>query len=145
MSENHAHYLPANLPPSIKAKLDAGERLSGPLFVGQGFTHSVGSDSYGGYVVSIATLPNRKPIVGLVSADSVMHGDWTEGTMDNSVDLAQAKPEQWITTYGKNKITGAPKWWFCSATGDRKNPVGYRIGKCGYSWNGAYSYRDPSF
>lgn len=112
---------------------------TGPEFLGQGWTHRVGSDSYGGYVVEIKELPNGKTIYGLANADSVMETTWEEGTMTCTMPKG-AIATSWVIAYGKHKKTGLPKWWFCDANGARC------LGRhCGFSWNGAYAYRDPSF
>ena len=102
----------------------------------------VGSDEYGGYIVSIGILPNGKPIVGLVDAYTQMFTSWEDGSEKcalpgNASDPSQCKPTSFVTTYGKQP-NGMPKWWFC-------NSEGVRSGKCCYSWSGASSYRCPSF
>lgn len=136
MSEHHSHYFPEDLDPKILAEAKAGH-LHGPMFVGQGWCKSVGSDTYGGYVVSIDITHDRKPLIGLVSAHSEMAGHWTEGSMNCSMPESR-DPDVYITVRGKWP-DGSPKWWFCNKYGVRSNE------KCRYSWNGAYAYRDPSF
>jgi hypothetical protein len=145
---HHSHYFPKGREAELKAIAEAGG-FTGPSFVGQGCTQHVGRDCYGHYVVSIGTLANKKPIVGLVGAHTEFVKDWTDGSEkcclpDSKEDPAECTPEQYITTYGKDKRTGHPKWWFCDASGNRK-PKGYSLGKCFYGWNGASAYSCPSF
>lgn len=112
------------------------------MFVGQGWSRRVGSDVYGGYIVSIGILPNGKPIVGLVEADTRFFTSWTDGNEKcalpgNATDPSQYKPTSFVTTYGKWPH-GISKWWFC-------NSEGIRSRRCDYNWNGAAAYSDPSF
>lgn len=121
-------------------KIDAGlkmlaenHKLPGPCFVGQGLSEQVGSDCYSHYIVANKDIGNYKFIWGIARGNEVMHGSWVEGDMDCSIDMATAKPEQWITKYGKH-------WYFCDENGKR-----YPGSKCKYGWNGAFASRDPSF
>lgn len=113
------------------------ESLTGPTFVGQGISRSVGSDCYGYFITAEKKIGN-KTIWGLTSSDDSYIKNCEDGTMKcgwpglNRVDM-------WITSYGKDKRTGRPKWWECDENGKRFN--GRRML---FSWKGAYSYRDPS-
>lgn len=140
MSENIPHYNLHLLCNDVLEQVKA-HQLSGPTFIGQGITRSVGSDAYGSYIVA-KKIVGRKTIWGIASADAAFHADWTEGTMDCSIDLAKVDEKQlsWIVASGKWKKTGALKWWYCDAQGKKYNGQ-----KARFSWNGAYSYRDPSF
>ena len=140
---HHSHYCLDKQDPWIQ-DLAIHYKLPGPLFVGQGWTKRVGSDSYGGYVVSISCLKNGKPLVGLVNATTVMHGHWTEGTEDcmlpgDSDDPSTYEPTEYITTYGKYR-DGKSKWYFCNKDGVRSQGQ-----RCCYGFNGCSRYRDPSF
>ena len=133
MKENHPHYNLDKLDSELQ-KLAAENKLTGPCFVGQGLSKQVGSDCYGYYIVNGKWYgKNNRFVWGIASAKQVMHSDWTEGTMDCSIDMSNAKPDSWITKYGKH-------WYFCDANGKR-----YAGRKCSYYWNGAYGYQDPSF
>ena len=139
--QHHSHYNLDKISPCLKSFVDNGDLLM-PMFVGQGWSERVGSDEYGGYIVSFGILPNGKPIVGLVDAYTQMFTSWEDGSEKcalpgNASDPSQCKPTRFVTTYGKQP-NGMPKWWFC-------NSEGVRSGKCCYSWSGASSYSDPSF
>ena len=138
------HYFPEDRREELTVIADANA-FTGPAFVGQGLTKSVGSDSYGYFVVSIEKARSGKPIVGIVDADQKMIGSWEEGDEDctlpgNASDPSKVNATAWITISGKWKRTGAPKWWVCDRNGKKFN------GKhaC-FSWNGAHGYLDPSF
>lgn len=143
MSENHVHYFPDDLNPIIREAAIEG-KLTGPMFIGQGLTRRSGSDSYGAYVLSIGKTKTGKPLVGIGSAKSEFHGSWTEGSQDCSIDLCDAQPDVWLTTYG-HWPNGLPKWWYCDEHGDRKAANLLYTGRSRYNWNGAYAYQDPSF
>ena len=130
-STNHLHYNLDTLNPELKT-LAESHKLAGPCFIGQGLSKCVGFDCYGYYVVASKKV-RSKTIWGIARANQVMHGDWTEGDMDCSIDMSNAKPDSWITKYGKC-------WYFCDANGNR-----CAGSKCYYDWNGAHAYRDPSF
>ena len=68
----------------------------------------------------------------LTSADR--HGK----EVDNPLDIS---PDYWITTFGKSKKTGLPKWYFCDSEGKRFIPGQH----CYYSWGACHEYRDPCF
>lgn len=137
MSENHPHYNVESLSNELKTLVNE-HKLTGPRFVGQGLSKRVGSDSYGYYICSIAMAKNKKPVYGICSASTKMHGTWEEGDEDCTMP-ENAVPSSWITTYGKTK-TGLPKWWYCNSNGVR-----YTGEHASFSWNGAYAYKDPSF
>ena len=139
--QHHSHYNLDKISPWLKSLVDNGYLLM-PMFVGQGWSMRVGSDEYGGYIVSIGILPNGKPIVGLINAYTQMCTSWENGSEKcalpgNASDPSQCKPTSFVTTYGKQP-NGIPKWWFC-------NSKGIRSGKCYHSWDGASAYSDPSF
>lgn len=143
------HYFPKDDDGTLKLAAES-HSFTGPVFVGQGLTRGVGSDAYGFYIVSIEKAKNGKPIIGIVSAASEFITSWTDGSEvcslpNGATDPAKCKADQWITTYGKYKETGAPKWWYCDKNGNRKNPSGWHRGKAHFGWNGASAYRDPSF
>lgn len=133
------HYNLDKQPESIQ-KIANDNKLPWPTFVGQGITKYVGSDAYGMYVVSLSKTKSGKPLVGLVDADTKYTISWTDGHQDCSKDLSKAKANMYITTYGKNKWTGNPKWYYCDETGKRTERR-----HVNFSWNGAHSYQDPSF
>lgn len=140
--QHHSHYNLDKISPCLKSFVNNRGDLLMPMFVGQGWSEQVGSDRYGGYIVSISILPNGKPIVGLVNAYTQMCTSWENGSEKcalpgNASDPSQCKPTSFVTTYGKQP-NGMPKWWFC-------NSEGVRSGKCCYSWSGASAYCDPSF
>lgn len=140
---HHTHYFPANIDPALKLAVVNG-CMKAPAFIGQGWSQRLWSDTVGGYVVAIEKTSKGKPLIGLVRADTEMEGRWEEGTekcfLPNSLeDPKLCKAEEWITTYGKFK-NGDPKWWFCDMSGKR-----FPGKHCFYDWNGASSYRDPSF
>lgn len=129
-SVNHPHYNLSDQSEEIQ-ELAELRKLTEPMFIGQGCTKSVGSDSYGAYITAKKRI-GKKTIFGLVRADMVMHGDWTEGTEDCSMPK-NTIPSKWITKYGK-------QWYYCDANGKR-----FPGAKCEYRFNGAYAYRDPNF
>lgn len=137
------HYFPEGRDDlKLIAKANA---FTGPVFVGQGLTHSNIGDSYGYYIVSIRTAKNGKPIVGIIRADSRFEKSWTDGSMICTLPFGKENPndcdaDAWITVSGKWKRTGAPKWWYCDRNGKKFNGQ-----HAGFRWNGAYEYRDPSF
>ena len=133
MKQNVRHYNLEKLDSELQ-KLAARNKLVGPCFVGQGLSKRDGSDCYGYYIVSGKWLvKNSRFVWGIASANQVMHSDWTEGTMDCSIDIDTAQPTSWITSYGKS-------WYFCDANGKRFNGM-----KCCFRWNGAYAFQDPNF
>lgn len=131
MTTNIKHYNTENLSPELQKQVEE-RKLTGPCFIGQGLSEHVGSDCYGHYIVASKKV-GSKTIWGIARANQVMHGSWTEGDMDCSIDMSNAKPDSWITKYGKH-------WYFCDSNGKR-----YIGRKCSYHWNGAYGYQDPSF
>ena len=137
------HYYPEDKREELKI-IAAANAFTGPCFIGQGLTRRCGSDSYGYYIVSIEKAKNGKPIVGIVEADSQFEKSWTDGDMictlpDNKEKPADCKATQWITTSGKWKRTGLPKWWYCDANGKKFNGR-----HANFNWNGAYGYLNPS-
>lgn len=131
-SVNHPHY---NLSHQTKEIQDLAnsKKLNEPMFIGQGCTKYVGSDRYGAYITAKRQL-GKKVIFGLVQADTVMHGDWTDGTKDCSMPSGRnALPSKWIIKYGK-------QWYYCDVYGKR-----FPGAKCEYNFNGAYAFRDPNF
>lgn len=142
-SVNHPHYLPTNLTKHelkiLQRKIDAGE-LDGPMFVGQGLSYGIGSDCYGYYITAMKKV-GRKVVWGITRAKTEVHVHWTEGTEDCSIDMETAVPTEWIVARGKWPKTGRPKWWYCDENGNRFLPGR----KARFRWNGAHSYRDPSF
>lgn len=140
MTTNIRHYKLDEIDPEIRKLAEAG-KLTGPCFIGQGLTYSVGSDCYGRYItteikneiVRNGKVIKSKVVYGIAHAKQVMHGDWTEGDMDCSLDWNDYHVVEWITKYGKH-------WYFCDVNGNR-----YKGDKCRYGWNGAYGYQDPSF
>lgn len=138
------HYFPNEKRSELQA-IAAANAFTGPSFVGQGLTRSVGSDSYGYFIVSIEKAKNGKPIVGIVSAEQTMIGSWEEGDEDcklpnGAVDPAAVQATTWITISGKWKRTGEPKWWYCDKNGKKFNGQ-----HAHFRWNGARGYRDPCF
>lgn len=138
------HYFLENQSEEIKNKA-IEHKFTGPEFVGQGCTQRVGSDSYGYYVVHIV-VPGK--IVGLAYAESKFITSWTDGHMSCSIKFDEVlksfikygdKPNLdfiYIQKYGK-------KWYWCNVIDDK---IIRSCGNCAYlSWNGAFSYRDPSF
>ena len=112
--------------------------LTGPAFIGQGLSKQVGSDCYGYFITAEKKIGN-KTIWGITSSDDSYVTSWTEGTMKcNWPGFGRA--DTWITSWGKDKRTGLPKWWECDENGKRFN--GRRVQ---YGWRGCHSYRDPSF
>lgn len=141
------HYFPSDRKAELEMIAEANG-FTGPSFIGQGLTRSVGSDSYGHYIVEMKTV-GKKPVIGIVGAASRFIKDWTDGSEvcslpNDADDPKMCKPTEWITTYGKLK-DGSPKWWYCDANGNRKNPSGWHRGKAHFGWNGASAYRNPSF
>lgn len=142
MTTNTLHYNVEAQPDEVKQIITNG-KLTVPMFVGQGMTRSCGSDCYGAYVVAKKTV-GKKIVWGCAYANEVMHGDWTEGYMDCSIDIDHATPAFWITQSGfwKNRdgSRGRAKYYYCDEFGKKHNGM-----KCEYSFNGARGYRDPSF
>lgn len=138
MSDNISHYNIELLPAELKAKV-ADHKLNGPAFIGQGLTSCSGSDSYGYYITGMKLIKN-KIVIGISRANAVMANGWEDGTMNCSIDMDNATPDFWITSYGKTKYNGLPKWWRCNADGVRMPGC-----RAIFSWNGAHQYRDPSF
>jgi hypothetical protein len=101
------------------------------IFVGQGVTQPVGSDSYGYYVAEVF---NNK-FIALVSADSRFINGWQDGSMECT------RPEDWqnkktwcyFKKYGK-------KWYYANAEGKRSPGIAIKM-----HFYGAHAYRDPSF
>lgn len=120
-------------------------KLSGPEFVGQGCTHRAGSDSYGYFVAEIIK-PGK--LVALVESDDEWVTSWTDGSMTCSMPTdrlvksavaAGSKPaedREYVMRYGK-------KWYKCDVIDGKI--VRRRGDGAGLSWNGAFSYRSPSF
>ena len=137
---NIQHYKLDEIDPELR-KIAEDRKLTGPCFIGQGLTERVGSDCYGYYITSevkTETVCNGKVVkckvvYGIARANQVMHGSWTEGDMDCSLDWNDYNVCYWITKYGKS-------WYFCDVNGNR-----FKGGKCKFGWNGAYGYQDPSF
>lgn len=128
--------------PEIQAAAKEGQ-LNGPVFVGQGCTRRCGSDSYGYFVAEILK-PGR--LAAVVNADSEFINDWTDGSMTSefpSETVMKAnisgdrRAFEYIMKYGKG-------WYKCQVmpNGEIKRIPGAH---CGLSFNGSYSYRDPSF
>ena len=126
-------------------RLAAERRLEGPVFVGQGCTKRCGSDSYGFYVAEILK-PGR--LVALVDADEEFETSWADGNMKcefpsaTLLKAAAARPEgpcrefSYAMRYGRS-------WYWCDV---KDGKVTRRPGDhARLSWNGAFSYRDPSF
>lgn len=141
--EHHSHYFPKENAEELKMVAEASG-FTGPSFVGQGLSKSVGSDCYGYYIVSLKKLRNGKTLVGICSAKTQMHSTWEEGSEDCALpgdgdDPSEVKADCWIINSGKNK-NGSPKWYYCNELGKKFN------GQHAYfRWNGSSAYRDPSF
>lgn len=120
--------------PAEYKQLVESHALPGPCFIGQGWSHQVGSDCYGGYVTFIGKNSDGKPYYGLVSADSQFDKCWEDGHQ-TCVMPEDRTPEEYIV-----KFRGS--WWKCDKNGDRY--LGSH-NKVHYSWNGAVAYQDPSF
>lgn len=131
-------------PEEVKARA-AADKLDGPEFVGQGCTHRCGSDSYGYYVAEIIR-PGR--LAALLAADEIPEDDLgsfsTSFPAENAVELAamggtrrRYDPAEYVMRYGRH-------WYWCSVGegGEIRRMPGRKV--C-LDWNGAYSYRDPSF
>lgn len=112
--------------------------LTGPQFVGQGLSKQVGSDCYG-YFITAEKKIGDKTIWGITSSDDSYVTSWTDGTMKCDWP-GFGKADIWITSWGKDKRTGLPKWWECDENGKR-----FKGRRVYYSWRGCCSYRDPSF
>ena len=129
-------------------RLAAERGFNSPVFVGQGCTYSVGSDSYGYYVVDI---PRPGRLAAVTDADCEWATDWCAGDMTSSFPavnvlkwrLAGSRPEdarlygiEYVMKYGR-------RWYWCDVEGGK---ITRRLGDhAGLSWNGAFSHRDPSF
>ena len=137
------HYFLENQVEDVRKRALEG-KLTGPEFVGQGCTYRVGSDSYGYYVVEILK-PGR--LVALISADEKYITSWTDGNMicmmptdkvlKNAVVCSHPNSNfSYIMKYGKH-------WYRCDII---NGEIIRRHGDyAGLSWNGSFSYRDPSF
>lgn len=101
------------------------------IFVGQGVTNPVGSDSYGYYVAEVF---NNK-FIALVSADTKFITGWQDGSMEctRPDNWQDKKTWQYFKKYGK-------KWYYANAEGKRFPGRCIRI-----HFYGAHAYRDPSF
>ena len=138
------HYFLENQTEDVRKRASEG-KLTGPEFVGQGCTRRVGSDSYGYYVAEILK-PGK--LVALIMADDEYITSWTAGDMictmptDKLVKNAVAgfnglNPDfDYFMRYGKG-------WYRCQIIDGKI--VRQRRNRVGLSWNGAFSYRDPSF
>ena len=124
------HY---DIPKELEAEV-AARKLEGPCFIGQGWSHQVGSDCYGGYVTFIGTNADGKPYYGLVGADSHFEKCWEDGHQ-TCVMPKDKTPEEYVVQF-------RGRWWKCNDKGDRY--LGSHM-KVSYSWNGAFAYQDPSF
>jgi len=109
-------------------------KLTGPEFIGQGCSEGVGSDCYGYYITWISE--DRKTI-GLVCADTSFEKDWTDGTQVCKMPERRLTDE-WAVKYGK-------KWYHASFDTNIMRPVRMKGAKWRLRFNGAFSYRDPSF
>ena len=137
------HYFLENQVEDIRKRALEG-KLTGPEFVGQGCTCRVGSDSYGYYVAEILK-PGK--LVALIMADDEYVTSWTDGDMtctmptDKLVKNAAAGPDgpnpyfDYIMRYGKS-------WYRCQIINGKI--ARQRRSHAGLSWNGAFSYHDPS-
>jgi hypothetical protein len=101
------------------------------IFVGQGVTESVGSDSYGYYVAEVF---NNK-FIALVYADTKFIKGWQDGSMEctRPDNWQDKKTWKYFKKYGK-------KWYYANAEGKRFPGRNIRI-----HFYGAHAYRDPSF
>lgn len=138
------HYFLENQVEDVRKRALEG-KLTGPEFVGQGCTRRVGSDSYGYYVAEILK-PGK--LVALIMADDEYVTSWTDGDMictmptDQLVKNAVAGPNgpnpyfDYIMRYGKS-------WYGCQIINGKI--VRLHRNHVWLSWNGAFSYRDPSF
>ena len=138
------HYFLENQVEDVR-KRALERKLTGPEFVGQGCTRRVGSDSYGYYVAEILK-PGK--LVALIMADDEYVTSWMDGDMtctmptDKLVKNAAAGPNgpnpyfDYIMRYGKS-------WYRCQIINGKI--ARQRRSHAGLSWNGAFSYRDPSF
>ena len=109
-------------------------KLEGPCFIGQGWSHQVGSDCYGGYVTFIGKNSAGKLYYGLVNADSHYDKCWEDGGQ-TCVMPKDMTPDTYVIKFRN-------WWWKCDQNGNRCMGNHNRI--C-YCWNGAYAYQDPSF
>ena len=136
------HYFLENQPEDTQKRALDG-KLSGPEFVGQGCTYRVGSDSYGYFIAEIIK-PGR--LIAIVQSDDEWVTSWMDGHMTCSMptdklvkSAAAAQPAEsceYVMRYGKN-------WYKCDVIdGKIIRRCGDRIG---LSWNGAFSYCNPSF
>ena len=138
------HYFLERQPEDVRRRAADG-KLAGPEFVGQGCTYSVGSDSYGYYVAEVVK-PGR--LVALVPAEARYVTSWEAGDMTSAMPVdkilkssvarpAGPNPEfDYIMRYGKN-------WYWCQAANGEIRRL--RGNRARLSWNGSFSYRDPSF
>lgn len=130
------HCFPKDREAELKIIAEA-HGFNGPVFEGQGISKRVGSDCYGYYITSLKKK-GKKTVAGIVPADDKFITSWTDGSMECSMPKSK-KPSEWICNSGKLK-DGSPKWWYCDKNGKKFNGK-----KAGFSFNGAISYRDPSF
>ena len=137
------HYFLENQAEDIRKRALEG-KLTGPEFIGQGCTYRAGSDSYGYYVAEIIK-PGK--LAAIVQSDDEWIMSWTDGHMTCSMPTDKLVKNavtgsngpnpyfEYIMRYGK-------KWYKCDIID------GKIVRRCrdhvGLSWNGAYSYRDPS-
>jgi hypothetical protein len=140
------HYFIDQQPENIKKCIN-NKTLTGPEFIGQGCTERVGSDTYGYYVAEILK-PNK--IVALIAADAEYIKSWYDGSMECSLPTDKllkyniANPNKlnknfyYIMRYGKN-------WYWCDIDIINSKIIRRHGAHATLSWNGAFSYRDPSF
>ena len=138
------HYFLENQPEGVQKRAKE-HRLSGPEFVGQGCTHNVRSDSYGYYVVEIVK-PGR--VVALVVAECEWAKSWMEGRMTCSMPtdllLKHAVSGMKTSSCFEYMVRYGRSWYWGERTPGGEIKRMPRDKAC-LSWNGAYSYRDPSF
>lgn len=133
---NNSHYFDSVDP--IKEEMLREEAKSKgftePKFVGQGCCHRSGSDRYGYYVAKIF---NSK-LIAIVRSEDKMAVHWTDGSMNCRRPSNWQNAECWIylAKYGKR--------WYLASPKTLKRCVGTR-NVFPLSFNGAYSYLDPSF
>ena len=138
------HYFLENQTEDVRKRASEG-KLTGPEFVGQGCTYRVGSDSYGYYVAEILK-PGK--LVALVQSDDEWVTSWMNGDMTCTMPTDKLVKDvvagsngpnpcfEYIMRYGKS-------WYRCEIIGGEI--VRRRGDHAGLSWNGSFSYRDPSF
>lgn len=136
------HYFLENQPEDAQKRALDG-KLSGPEFVGQGCTYRVGSDSYGYFIAEIIK-PGR--LIAIVQSDDEWVTSWMDGHMmcsmptdklvKSAVAAQPAESCEYVMRYGKN-------WYKCDVIDGKI--IRRRGDRIGLSWNGAFSYRSPSF